>query len=124
MDGVSAQYVAGFFDGEGTVGLYKQDQTKRICYFRPYMAINLKNDSRNMAVLRLIAAKYGGKVYQRGRICRVQWLKLAAIRAVIADILPYTIIKTTQLVLLDSWLETQTYGFRVHQLLKSQKRRE
>ena len=123
MSNLSAEYVAGFFDGEGTVGLYKQ-LMHRQWYFRPNMAINLKNDSRNMAVLRLIAARYGGKVYQRGRICRVQWTKAASIRAVIADILPYTVIKTTQLILLDSWLETRTYGFRIHQLLKAQKRRE
>lgn len=114
------EYIAGFFDGEGTVGLYKSTHGHS---YRGCVAINLKNDTRNVRLLTAIADMYGSRVYQSLRTCTFYLGRSERIRQFIKDILPYTTIKTTQLILLDSWLENKTYGYRIHQLLKSQKRR-
>lgn len=118
---LSHEYLAGFFDGEGTVGLYTD--RKNGTRLRASVAILLKNDTRNMRLLKTIGDMYGVKVQQSRIACRVKISKQQTLRKFIADILPYTTIKTTQLILLDSWLENKTYGYRIHQILKSQKRR-
>jgi hypothetical protein len=118
---LSCAYVAGLFDGEGTVGLYRQSGGRQS--FQPAIRIGLKDDTRNRAVLTRLSLQYAVNVRRSGGVVWFAITRRDTIREFIADILPYTIIKTTQLILLDAWLETKTYGFRIHQLLKSQKRR-
>lgn len=120
MSRVTHAYLAGFFDGEGSVGLYWQKQ-KRL--WAPSLAIELKTDTRNVATLREIARLYGGRVSITPRAASMRIRRKSKILLFIEHVLPHTRIKTTQLILLRSWLQEGTYGYRISQLLKTHKRR-
>jgi len=117
---LSHVYVAGFFDGEGTVGLYWNKSTK---YWEPVVGIELRRERRTAQLLRILSDRYGTKVYYGANICRFRIRQRKLIRRFIKDILVHTTLKRVQLELLDSWLINEAYSYRVHQVLKSLKRR-
>jgi len=117
----TAEYIAGFFDGEGLVGLYYAKRDSRWC---PEVAITQKSDSRTMLLMRRIAERYHAKVkYVNGGYLALSIRRKDRVREFIRDVLPFCTVKHTQLLVLDAWLETGTYSYRTAQLLKTLKRR-
>lgn len=117
----SMEYLAGFFDGEGCVSLTWHKRDKRWC---PQVAIQLKRDTRNMRLLSIFCRHYEVKLCLTQTTCRFTLNKHTAVQQFVEDVLPYSTLKKTQLLLLRSYLEERTYGFRICQQLKSHKRRE
>jgi hypothetical protein len=85
------EYIAGFFDGEGSITLTKNGQAK--------IAIVQKDD----AVLRLIQAKFGGRVVKRlpSKIGGVAYALILSKKEVMLNFLrsiqPYCLIKKVDL---------------------------
>ena len=117
---LTREYIAGLFDGEGSVGLY---WSKTRGCFVPRIVIEMKHETRNIQVLSEISKMYGTKVYLGKGICRFRLESFTKLTRFIDDMVDVSRIKTTQLLLLSSWIETRTYGFRISQLLKIHKRR-
>lgn len=118
---ISMEYLAGFFDGEGCVLLSWHRRDRRWC---PQVTIELKRDIRNMKLLSRFCCHYGVRLNIAQSTCRWALNRKETIQRFINDVLPYTTIKTTQLILLKTYLEEGTYGYRISQQLKSHKRRE
>ena len=102
----SLPWLAGFFDGEGSVGVYARN-TDRSKLFRYYvLVVSLaQSGPRGQKVLQYCQEKYGGTVYQQKSaktqtINKIMWKwNISADKAVVFldDILPYTFIKTQQI---------------------------
>lgn len=115
-------YLAGFFDGEGSVGLYYHKGNKTWC---PRLTIAQNASKHTRRLFALWAEVFGGRVYSSKR----QELQLdlrnqAAILNFIAVIGQHCIGKRMQLIVLQHWLRTKTYSFRTSQTLKALKRTE
>lgn len=115
-------YLAGFFDGEGSVGLY---WNKSIGTWQPQICITQNATPSVTKMMTCWAGYFGGSVrtYTRDRaIVDLRITSMAAILHFIRLVVPFTRIKTTQLLILKNYLETKTFGYRTSQLLKAQKR--
>jgi hypothetical protein len=60
-EALDAAWLAGFFDGEGCVGIYPRGERERASGSRMRVTVT----QRPRRVLDLIAAEYGGHVYER-----------------------------------------------------------
>lgn len=100
------QWLAGFFDGEGSVGIYARN-TDRSKLFKYYvLVVSLaQSGPKGQKVLQYCQEKYGGTVYQQKTnktqtISKIMWKwNISADKAVLflKDILPYTFIKSQQI---------------------------
>lgn len=97
IDRISLSYWAGFFDGEGSVGIYARTNGFS---FRCTISQKQKHD----AVLRDISRVYGGSVIPNGDM---SCLQLSSLRAYefLRDIRPYTRVKTDQIELFISTVQ-------------------
>lgn len=77
-----------------------------------------------MRLLSDFCRHYNVKLTVGQRTCRWTLNRKTTIQQFIEDVLPYATLKKTQLLLLKTYLEERTYGFRICQQLKSHKRRE
>ncbi len=119
---LSREYIAGLFDGEGTVGLYRDKRV--LTTYKPSIAIELRGEVHTVKVLATLCEMYGVKLARTSRgTCTFRLSKTESLLQFINDVLPFTHLKTTQLVLLQAWLENKTYGHRFAQLLKNHKQR-
>ena len=114
------EYIAGFFDGEGSVGLYYDKKNQR---WTPEINIGQKADSRTRRLMDRIAVRYGVKVKLVNFMLRITIRRKEQILRFIEEILPHSTVKHTQLLVLNEWLASPLYSFRTAQLLKSLKRR-
>jgi hypothetical protein len=120
---MSTEYIAGLFDGEGSVGLY-HTKRQRGRTFSPSIRIDLRDERHTARLLSDLCARYDVKLVRTARgECSFRLTKGDTILRFIDDVLPFTRLKTTQLVLLQAWLETKTYGHRFAQVIKNHKRR-
>lgn len=123
---MSLEYLAGFFDGEGSVGLYyvKQRKTWRA------QIILVQNYSR--AAERLFdewAKAFAGSVHLVRRAGEPVTLRLAlhseeALKRFTKAMLRHSKLKARQLIVLDGWLTNKQYPYRTAQMLKTLKRIE
>ncbi len=113
-------YLAGFFDGEGSVGLYyhkKQNQWKA--------RINIaQNDSRHaLRLMSLWAEVFGGTVHKRKHgDLEMSILRRPSIMAFCKYVGPYTVLKRQQIVIIENWVQSRMYSLRMAQILKVLKR--
>ena len=56
---ISSQYIAGFFDGEGTIGLYSRKDGKAY-HLRIQITQNVSEES--LAIFTYLKTKYGGNL--------------------------------------------------------------
>lgn len=96
---LNAAYLAGLFDGEGTVGVYSTNKGT---------TDNLKLSIANtfVPVLDQIKIQYGGNIYKRAGTCFAWHMDGIKVRTFIETILPYAIIKQEQLNLAIAYLDT------------------
>jgi hypothetical protein len=111
MKNLSVEYLAGFFDGEGSVGLYYDKSEKR---WRANIEIT-QNYSRWAFVL-------FDTVYITKRKVLVLMIRGEGIRKFIRAMDGLTRLKTRQLIVLEQYLETKEFPYRAAQLLKTLKR--
>lgn len=115
-------YLAGFFDGEGSVGLYWVTARKvfqariHICQnYSPFMDLWFKRWAEVFEGGVSVTEKNGVLVSE------MYIYRKAPILRFIESIIGLTKLKTRQLLVLKNYLETNQYGYRTSQLLKAQK---
>jgi hypothetical protein len=119
MKNLSVEYLAGFFDGEGSVGLYYDKKDKR---WRAAIDIT-QNYSRWVAILfDGWAEKFGGRVYFTKRKTIVLIIRGEGLLRFVRAVGRHTRLKTRQLIVLEGYLVTKQNAFRTAQLLKTLKR--
>lgn len=98
-DELSPQYVAGFFDGEGSVGIYFINTGKESGKVDIKFRVNTRITNTNQEVLQRIKAKYGGAIGSSRRnnsnskwVYNLEFGREDSERLLI-EILPYLIIK-------------------------------
>ena len=106
---ISTEYVAGFFDGEGTVGIYLQKSK--------YAVLTVGISNTNKHILELIKVKYGGNIYERkiadkGRKRVFQWKlgTIASMFAFLLDIASYVVVKKDAVDLALEYIEKYCSG--------------
>lgn len=117
------QYLAGFFDGEGSIGLYYNKGKK---HWAPRLSITQNVSKHVTRLFNLWATAFGGHVYsgRSGQELQLDFKSREAVLAFITVIGPYCIGKRMQLIVLEQWMHTKTYSFRTSQTLKALKRIE
>ncbi len=107
MSKITLQYVAGFFDGEGSIGIYYRQKTKDRFYLRTQLTNN-KNKAAQKLMDYLIK-NFGGNLSEQvtlsGKI-KYNW-QLNSDNAVyfLKKILPYLIFKKDQAIIAINWQE-------------------
>jgi len=103
-------YLAGLFDGEGTVGVYTVNSIKY-----PTTTLSIKITLCDYKALKMCKEYYGGSLFERkrlksGRRCW-QWCLYGANRKTfLTDILSFSIIKKSQIILGLKYLEEFSFG--------------
>lgn len=105
-------YIAGFFDGEGSIGLYTSGG--RLHYLKVQLAQNETNSSRR--VLELICERFGGfisrQVTATGRT-KLNWQVSSAKAAVfLRTIQPFLILKAEQAWIATEWEQNRPKAVR------------
>lgn len=88
-------YLAGFFDGEGTIGIWPAVNSEGRVHHRAFIRV----DNLDRRPLDLMAAMFGGNVLLNGRLGRPLYYWQAASRRavdIIAQLRPYLIVKADQ----------------------------
>ena len=93
--GEEVAYLAGFFDGEGSIGIYpKKNKRGYMCY--QYL---LQISNTNRKVLELFQKRYGGSITKRQRVERHKQLwnwqlgSAGKIRVALSELLPFLYVK-------------------------------
>lgn len=104
MDALWYAYVAGFFDGEGSVSIVRNRSQNRSDYHK--LVVRVTQRSKHRLVLDRICEEFGGKVFVRSQQTRVSrvWAEQAdwqlqstePIRRFFEAIQPYLVIKAAQ----------------------------
>jgi hypothetical protein len=98
--GFDPKWIAGFFDGEGCVGVYFNNQCNGTKYYCLSVQIT-QSGSIGRVVMDQLKEQYGGSVYERkvGPGRKVNW-KWSAVSndavAFLKDIVPYLFVKKEQ----------------------------
>lgn len=104
-------YFAGFFDADGSVGVYCDKYKRKARPFdkdRYHLRVNVCN--QNKQLLEGFAALWGGGVYRQARA----WIwTISATKAVnfLRDILPHVVHKREQVELAVEWQASRSYTY-------------
>src|SRR5688572_27979276 len=93
-------YIAGLFDGEGTIGVYKTG--------KKYLQVKVCIGMQDRATLEWICSLFGGKIYTVGRVYRWELLRNQERANFLEAILPYSRTKKGQVELVLSHLYNTT----------------
>ncbi len=106
---ISKQYIAGFFDGEGSIGIYKRKDRYNGACLRTQLTQNKTKES--CYILAYLKDKYGGNITEQKTLSggvKYNWqLNAKGIPIFLRDILPYLILKKHQALLALYWLENK-----------------
>ena len=108
---ISNKYIAGFFDGEGSVGIYMNGQRKNF-YLRTQLVQNVNEHS--LGLFRVLEDRFGGHwSYGKGKRRAANW-QLSGQNAVafLKAILPHMVLKKDQAELALKWLSTHPSPIR------------
>lgn len=107
MEKETLQYIAGFFDGEGSIGIYYRQRNKDRFHLRTQLTNNENKDARRL--MTYLANKFGGNLSEQntlsGRI-KYNW-QLNSDKAAyfLRKIEPYLILKKAQAIIAINWQE-------------------
>jgi len=107
MDKTTLQYIAGFFDGEGSIGIYYRQRTKDRFHLRTQLTNNKNKDAQRL--MTYLMNKFGGNLSEQitlsGRV-KYNW-QLNSDRAIyfLRKIEPYLIFKKDQAIIAINWQE-------------------
>jgi hypothetical protein len=99
MPKVSAQYVAGFLDGEGNITILERNRYAGYCSYGLHVGFT----NRNLCVLNAIRDSYGGTIFQKKRYrpnhsasFELRIGKIKEVLRLLEDVTPHLIIKKEQ----------------------------
>lgn len=107
MEKITLQYIAGFFDGEGSIGIYYRQKTKDGFHLRTQL-INNKNKNAQ-ELMAYLMNKFGGNLSEQitlsGKV-KYNW-QLNSDKAVyfLRKIEPYLVLKKAQAIITINWQE-------------------
>ena len=110
-------WMAGFFDGEGCVSIRRSFDSRRLI---SNLNLLVSISQKDTTVLGLIVVAYGGKLNNCAGIHEVRWHGKAS-KEFIETILPYSVVKRTQLEIALEFISTLVpYNTAIvpHDLLK------
>ena len=96
------EYVAGFFDGEGSVGIYYLNNGKKSKIYRLEVQISQTENKETIKLLEFLKKTYGGNIIRCIKYGnQMSWMryKLTSLKALnfLKDIYPNIVLKKTQL---------------------------
>ena len=104
---ITKQYIAGFFDGEGCIGIYKRKDRYNGACLRTQLTQNKTKES--FLILDFLRNEYGGSLSEQKTLSgeiKYNWqLNPKGVPVFLKDILPYLILKNHQAQLGLYWLE-------------------
>ena len=114
------RYLAGFFDGEGSVGLYYHRAQNQ---WKAKISISQNHSKHALRLFTRWGTVFAGNVFKRkcGDLELTIWKK-ASLVAFIRSVGPYCFGKKQQMIVLENWLQYQMYTHRTAQILKALKR--
>lgn len=105
---LSLQYISGFFDGEGCIGLYKRKDSNATT-IRIQLTQNKSKES--LYILNYLKTKYGGNITTQKTLSgktKYNWqLNAKGIKIFLTDIFPYLLLKKSQAKLGLYWLKNR-----------------
>jgi hypothetical protein len=106
---ISLSYIAGFFDGEGSIGIYTRKNRYNGTQLRVQLVQN--KTKKSSYILNFLKNKYGGNISEQktlsGKI-KFNWqLNPKGVLIFLTDIEPYLILKKTQAQFALHWLKTK-----------------
>ena len=125
---LSIEYIAGFFDGEGSVGIYRNKLAKKTGYGGENWRLSVNVGNVDPIVVRYLKERYGGSLflYERSKKMKNRqdaWYWMATgngAAAFLREILPYSLVKKQQIELA---LEYQAQKLKPGQTYKSMGRK-
>ena len=109
MKTITPQYIAGFFDGEGSVGLYHNSGVNMGACLRTQLTQNKTRESTEL--LSYLRDRYGGNISEQvtgSGFVKYNWqLNPRGIKAFLEDIGPWLVLKQTQAQLALHWLDNR-----------------
>lgn len=114
MEKITLQYIAGFFDGEGSIGIYYRQKTKDRFHLRTQLTNNKNKDTQKL--MTYLMDKFGGNLSEQitlsGRV-KYNW-QLNSDKAVyfLKKIEPYLIFKKDQAIIAINWQEQRPKPIR------------
>lgn len=114
MGKITLQYIAGFFDGEGSIGIYYRQKTKDGFHLRTQLTNNKNKDAQRL--MSYLIDRFGGNLSEQvtlsGNI-KYNW-QLNSDKAVyfLKKIAPYLIFKKDQAIIAINWQEQRPKRIR------------
>jgi len=106
---ISIQYIAGFFDGEGSIGLYARKGRYNGFTIKTQLTQNKSKES--LYILKFLKTKYGGNMSKQKTLSgsiKYNWqLGINGIKNFLKDIMPYLILKKQQSKLALYWIKNR-----------------
>ena len=106
---ITKQYIAGFFDGEGSIGIYSRKGRYNGACLRTQLTQNKTSES--LFILSFLKNKYGGNLSEQKTLSnsiKYNWqLNPKGVPLFLKDIMPYLILKKTQAQLALYWAENR-----------------
>ncbi len=113
-------YLAGFFDGEGSVGIYYEKKPKQ---WRAYISIVQNDSPQTRWLFKQWAAQFSGSItLSRSKVVVLRINQRTAQISFCDLMAPLCTVKRRQLIVLRNWLTLRDYTYRTSQLLKALKR--
>ena len=102
---ITLQYIAGFFDGEGCIGIYSKAYRKGTFHLSTQLTQNKTKESK--LLMNFLAKKFGGNISEQitlSKDIKYNW-QLGSDNAVnfLEAILPYLILKKSQAIIAINW---------------------
>jgi len=117
-------YLAGFFDGEGSVGLYSEPSGRaRARAWKARITITQKRSRHVDRLFALWVSVFAGSISikDEGRVAEFVVRKRASCAAFVQYVGPYCAGKRRQIVTLGNWIADRQYSYRTAQTLKALK---
>ncbi len=109
MEKITKQYIAGFFDGEGSIGIYNRKDRYNGACLRTQLTQNKTSES--FLILSFLKNKYGGNLSEQKTLSngiKYNWqLNPKGVKVFLEDIGPYLICKKSQAKLALYWLKNR-----------------
>jgi hypothetical protein len=107
----SLEYIAGFFDGEGSVSIYQPSKSKKPTLFQ--MSASLCQKVENASLLLELKAKYGGgltvrrnsRTNPRWSDCLIWSVSARKAEVFLRDIQPFSLVKARQIAVALAFME-------------------
>ena len=108
---ISKQYIAGFFDGEGCIGIYKRKDRRSGKGSCARIQVTQNKSRKSTEILNYMLSKYGGNLSEQitlsGKI-KYNWqLNPGGARKFLKDLFPYLILKKEQALIAIYWIDNR-----------------